>query len=99
MPSATPKVRSRSDQRSPPSSASEPMTAPATTRASPSASRRTWSRARSRSAMLNMSGLLRLRIRLQLLERAQDSRAHDVADAAQVRDVVGGVGSDDQEVG
>src|SRR6185503_17843386 len=52
--SAMAKVRSRSDQRSPSSSAREPTTAAAVTRLSAFANRRTWSQTRSRSFGLNM---------------------------------------------
>src|SRR5437867_4231097 len=51
--SAMPKLRSRSEKRSPPSTASEPTTAPATTRASASASRSRCSRTASRCSTVN----------------------------------------------
>ena len=53
-PSATAKVRSRSDQRSPSLRASEPTIAPATTRVSDEANSSTRSRTRSRSSTLKM---------------------------------------------
>src|SRR5437763_2284976 len=54
--SAMPKVRSRSEKRSPSPTASEPTAAPATTRSSSSASRSTRSRRASRCSRVNTSG-------------------------------------------
>src|SRR5438874_2943561 len=54
--SAMPKVRSKSEKRSPSPTASEPTAAPATTRSSSSASRSTRSRSASRSSTVNTSG-------------------------------------------
>src|SRR2546423_295210 len=54
--SATPKVRSRSEKRSPPPTASEPTAAPATTRSSSSASRSRRSRRASRCSTVNTDG-------------------------------------------
>src|SRR5438876_11988 len=53
--SAMPKVRSKSEKRSPPSTASEPTAAPATTRSSRSATRSTCSRRASRCSTVNTS--------------------------------------------
>src|SRR5690242_17024358 len=55
-PSATAKVRSRSEKRSPPPSASDPTSAPATTRLSLPAMASTWSRRASRCSTVNMDG-------------------------------------------
>src|SRR2546423_2846468 len=54
--SAMPKVRSKSEKRSPPPTASDPTAAPATTRSPPSASRSTRSRSASRCSTVNTSG-------------------------------------------
>ncbi len=65
--SAIPKVRSKSEKRSPPSTASEPTAAPATTRSSSAASRSRCSRRASRCSTVNTSARVYLRVTVSRL--------------------------------